>query len=102
MAEAQAQAAADSDEPITDEHLMMQYEQKLALYHPKIRAQTNQAQNSIQLPTPPQPSSVSPQSLTGTQKMSNLRKELDDMSSVDMASPVSHTEITNIGKNACH
>lgn len=56
-----------------------------------------QAQPSIQLPTPPQADvSISPQSPALQQ--TNIRQQLDDLSSEDMASPVHHqSAITNIG-----
>ena len=56
-----------------------------------------QAQPSIQLPIPPQADvSISPQSPALQQ--TNIRQQLDDLSSEDMASPVHHhSAITNIG-----
>ena len=78
------------------EEQMMQYHQQLAKYNPRQRAA--QRQSAIQLPTPPIQTSVSPESAQGP--ASNVRLQLDDLSSEDMGTPVNQQDekITFIGK----
>lgn len=58
-----------------------------------------QSQPAIQLPTPPQADSVSPQSPNQVPQ-TNIRQQLEDLSSEDMATPVdNHSAVTNIGMN---
>ena len=94
----EAEVEALKADPQDRSDMSVQYQQQLAKYHPRQRAQV---QPAIQLPTPPQPASDSPHSPLH-QPQSNIRRQLDEISSDEETTPekgnLHSPVITNIGK----